>query len=199
MKRLVLSLILLCSMNLLSAWQGSPNGDETIHLGYVSYTFPEGWKLDDDKPSYLLLSGIGDNIDLPRFFQGEPIYVNAFLREVEAKSLKKARRVIINEYLKEQDVLFGIQHSRAERTYRLASGQSALLLKAQLVHSDFDFEGYETRYDLVMHSETDEEYGFVFTLIVQHSDPDFQIDKEYQLDSFANSFFQGFHLNLGNH
>jgi hypothetical protein len=152
---------------------------------------PEEWRYisgnGPDAPEFHLeLSGIA----FPATYKDHPLVVTAFLSPFKAESLDEAVQGTLVGYRKNPDRVFPLEKDEAWE-HKLASGERAPVLKTRFFRKSKEM--HQIRYDMVSYSEaTKTAYDLVFS--VQFVDPEYGIEKEYDLNAGVLKFFDTFEL-----
>jgi hypothetical protein len=151
---------------------------------------PEGWRYTQGNGKgpdfYLELSGI----ELPATFKDGPVIANVFLQPFDATDLDDAVQGTLKSYRGNPDRVFPQEKDEAyENT--LPSGVRAPILKTKFYRKSKDLQ--QIRYDLITYSPTQKK-AYDLTFSIQFADPDYSIEKEWDIEGGVRHLFDSFEL-----
>lgn len=152
---------------------------------------PEDWRYIQGKGTegpefHLDLSGIA----FPASYKDHPLIVTVFLSPFKAEDLDEAVQGTLIGYRQNPDREFPLNKDEAWE-HKLTSGERAPVLKTRFYRKSKQM--HQIRYDMITFSDTTKTaYDLVFS--VQFVDPEYGIEKEYDLDAGVLRLFDAFEL-----
>jgi hypothetical protein len=151
---------------------------------------PQDWRYiqgkGDGPDFYLELSGIA----LPATYKDGPVIATVFLVPFEAKDVDDAVEGTLRGYRGNPDRVFPLEKDEAYENH-LTSGERAPILKTKFFRKSKDLQ--QIRYDLITYSETLKK-AYDLTVSIQFADPEYSIEKEWDIESGARKLFETFEL-----